>query len=96
VNLRSFRRGLKDPELPEGWERTVKLSERTEGGSIEEMLRGLFEKVLQEALKEIDRQAAEETHGKPIKAWGLLNGKSGQSFRLTIDCEPPSVDPNLN
>jgi len=96
MNKRSFRRGLKDPELREGWTRVIEQVEGFEAPTIEAALQCCFEKVLKKTIDEINRQAAEEISGLPIQAWGIITGKTGQSFRITIDCEPPSIDPNLN
>ena len=85
--MRSFKRGM-DPQ-EEGWEKVSGESvNEGEEISIEEALRANFEKVLKVALDEMKRQI-DAGICEPVKAFGELTGKTGQSFRILLECEPP-------
>jgi len=36
--------------------------------------------------------------GNPINSWGALTSENGQSFKLTLECQPPTIPtiPSLN
>jgi len=87
---------MEPPKRKKGWER--KHEERRKlHGALEEQLRALFEGILANALNEMAEQSAQGV-GKPIDSWGVLTAENGQSFKLTLECQPATIPtiPSLN
>lgn len=96
MNKRSFGRGMKPPRRNQGCERKHEEIRHTEG-LLEERLRAVFEEILRNALNEMAEQIAQGV-GNPINSWGALTSENGQSFKLTLECQPPTIPtiPSLN
>lgn len=95
MNIRSFRRKLDRLER-EGWTRKNEYVHKHRG-DLEQQLRHAFEECLKNALDEM-RGQIERGAGRPFISWGIVQGENGQTFRVTIESEPPSIpgDPSLN
>jgi len=97
VEPKAARRSLEFPDLGPKWERGNVRSERRQR-PFEEAIREAFEEVLQQALAEIRQQNESGEGAKPINSWAILDFENGQSARLQLECEPPTIPtiPSLN
>jgi hypothetical protein len=87
---------MEPPKQKEGWERKHEETRHTHG-PLEEQLRAVFEEILRNAFDEMAEQAAQGV-GKPINSWGVVTSENGQSFKLSLECQPAAIPtiPSLN
>lgn len=64
-------------------------SEKIEHMNAEAAIRHVFETVLQIAFDEVRKQNEFDEGGRPIIVEGVAEGDNGQSFKLTLECQPP-------
>lgn len=72
-------------------------SEKIEHMNAEAAIRQVFETVLRVAFAEMYKQNESGEGGSPVSVEGVAEGENGQSFKLTLECQPPpaSEEPEL-
>jgi len=62
-------------------------------GDFEQTMRQCFEKVLAQAIAQMQELNA-ASDPRPFTAWGEMQAPNGQRFKLSIECSPPTLPMN--